>query len=703
MTANKLANIRNIGMIAHIDAGKTTTTERMLFYSGRTHQWGDVDDGTTVTDWWEQERERGITLKAAAITTNWRDSVTGEDAQINIIDTPGHIDFTAEVQRSLRVLDGGVVIFDAVNGVEPQSETVWRQANAFHLPRICYINKMDRPNADYAKTVEMIRVRFQAEPVLVQLPIGGEESFTGIIDLLTMKAIFFAERLGDDPQIVSIPDELTVAAQRAHDRMVERIAETDEELALQYLAGEEIGGDDLIRVLRRAVIANQLTPVLFGTSLHNKGVQPLLDAIIRYLPSPVDLPPINGIEPVSGALVQRTADISAPLAALVFKIVIDPFAGRLAYARLYSGRIRQGQTLYNANRNKSERVHRLFQIQADKRTEITECHAGDIVAIAGFKETTTGETLCDEQKPILLESISFPEPVIWMAVEAQSAADQEKLTEAFMRLDEEDPTLRYAIDEQTGQATISGMGELHLEVAIERLRRDYGVQCRVGPPQVAYRETVSKAAEAEETYERAFNGRQQVARLKLLIAPDEPNAGFTVSNRVGGNRLSEQDAATIHTTVKSILQSGYLVGYPFVGVKVTIVDAERQANGSTTEDFAIAITIAMRELLRRAQPIVLEPIMRVESYVPEEYLGTIVNDFGSRHGLVQQMNVSGDGTRTITVLAPLTEMLGYATKLQSMTSGHGTFTMELDHYTQASDAIHERFLGPEWRERFYAE
>ncbi|MCB0121211.1 MAG: GTP-binding protein, partial [Caldilineaceae bacterium] len=463
-TDNQLANIRNIGMIAHIDAGKTTTTERILFYSGRTHQLGDVDDGTTVTDWWEQERERGITIKAAAITTSWSDSVTGQTAQINIIDTPGHIDFTAEVQRSLRILDGGVVIFDAVNGVEPQSETVWRQANAFRVPRICYINKMDRLGADYQRTIEMIRERLQAAPVLVQLPIGNEQSFTGIIDLLTMKALLFTDELGAHPEIGPIPDDLVNAAQNARDRMVERIAETDDALTLQYLAGEEISQENLIRVLRRAVIANQLTPVLFGTSLHNKGVQPLLDAIIRYLPSPKDVPPVSGVEPESGALVQRVADTTAPLAALVFKIVMDPYAGRLAYVRVYAGTLRQGQALFNINRHKRERAQRLLQMQADKRTEIQECHAGDIVAIVGFKETTTGETLCDEQEQIVLETITFPEPVITVAVEARSVSDQEKLAEALTRLDEEDPTLRYAIDQQTGQATLSGMGELHLEV-----------------------------------------------------------------------------------------------------------------------------------------------------------------------------------------------------------------------------------------------
>ncbi|MCB0109262.1 MAG: elongation factor G, partial [Caldilineaceae bacterium] len=597
--------------------------------------------------------------------------------------------------------DGGVVIFDAVNGVEPQSETVWRQANAFRVPRICYINKMDRLGADYQRTVEMIRERLQAAPVLVQLPIGNEQSFTGIIDLLTMKALLFTDELGAHPEIGPIPDDLVNAAQNARDRMVERIAETDDALTLQYLAGEEISQENLIRVLRRAVIANQLTPVLFGTSLHNKGVQPLLDAIIRYLPSPKDVPPVSGVEPESGALVQRVADTTAPLAALVFKIVMDPYAGRLAYVRVYAGTLRQGQALFNINRHKRERAQRLLQMQADKRTEIQECHAGDIVAIVGFKETTTGETLCDEQEQIVLETITFPEPVITVAVEARSVSDQEKLAEALTRLDEEDPTLRYAIDQQTGQATLSGMGELHLEVTIDRLHREYGVDCRVGSPQVAYRETVTRAAEAESTYDREIGGRRHFARVKLLITPNDTNAGVAFITRVNAELLAEAEVAAIQRMVHRTLQSGYLVGFPVTDVKVALVDVERHAGETTIEDFEAATALAMRDLLRRGHSVLLEPVMRVETYVPEEYLGSVVNDFGGRHGLVQQMNVSGDGTRTITAMTPLTAMIGYATELRSMTSGRGTFTMELDHYAQANEAIHQRFLGDNWQSRFY--
>ncbi len=701
-TDKKLTNIRNIGMIAHIDAGKTTTTERILFYSGRTHHLGEVDEGTTVTDWWEQERERGITIKAAAITTTWRDTLTGQEAQINIIDTPGHIDFTAEVQRTLRVLDGGVVIFDAVNGVEPQSETVWRQANGYGVPRLCYINKMDRLGADYQRTVAMIRERLQAQPLLVQLPIGNEQRFIGVIDLLTMQALRFTDDLGAHPETAPIPADLLRAAQTARERMIEQIAESDDALTLQYLSGEEITQQALLEGLRRAVISNQLTPVLLGSSLHNKGVQPLLDAIVRYLPSPADVPPVMGIDPDSGALVQRSAGVDNPLAALLFKIVMDPYAGRLAYVRVYSGSLHAGQALYNGNRRKRERAQRLLQMQADKRTEITECRAGDIVAIVGFKESTTGETFCDEQDKIVLETIAFPDPVIKVAIEARSAAEQEKLTEALLRLDEEDPTLRYAVDEQTGQTTISGMGELHLEVVIERLRREYGVHCRVGAPQVAYRETITKAAEAEGHYEREIGGHHHFARVRLRLAPNETNAGFLFTNRVSSDLFPAQNAAAVQRAVTNALQSGYLVGYPVVDVKVTLIDAEQRAGMSTPEDFAVATGMAIRAALRQGQSVLLEPVMRVETYVPEEYLGNVVNDFGSRRGLVQQMNVSGDGTRTVLAMTPLNAMLGYATALRSMTSGRGTFTMELDHYAQAGEAIHDRFLGEGWQARFYA-
>lgn len=697
-----LANIRNIGIIAHIDAGKTTTTERILFYSGRIHRPGDVDDGNTVTDWWEQERERGITIKAAAITTAWRDTLTNQEARINIIDTPGHIDFTAEVQRSLRVLDGGVVIFDAVNGVEPQSETVWRQADKYRVPRLCYVNKMDRLGANLPRTIEMIHQRLRANPVLVQLPIGIENSFAGIIDLFTMQALLFSDELGAHPTIDVIPAELTDAATLARDQLIEKIAETDDELTLKYLSGETISNEDLYGAMRKAVIANKLTPVLVGTSLRNKGVQPLLDAIVRYLPSPLDVPPVEGTNPQSGALAHRHARIDEPLSALVFKIVVDPYAGRLAYTRIYSGSLKAGAAIYNANRQRRERAQKLLQMQANKRTEIQECHAGDIVAIVGFKESTTGETLSDATHEIVLEAIDFPAPVIKVAIEPRSTADQEKLTEALAKLGEEDPTFRREVDAQTGQTVISGMGELHLEIITERLRREFGVQCRIGAPQVAYREGITRRTQVEERYIREIGGHHHYAVVTLDLAPNETNGGFAFTNRAPADKLPAAFVAAVERSVTNALHGGTLAGFPVIDLKVTLLDGVFHETDSTPEDFEVAAHMAFRSAMQKAHPILLEPVMRVETYVPDEYVGSVVNDFGARRGAVQQMDMSGDGTRTIAAMTPLTEMIGYATALRSMTSGRGVFSMELDHYEQASDAIHERYLGPEWRRLYHS-
>jgi elongation factor G len=697
-----LANIRNIGIIAHIDAGKTTTTERILFHSGRIHRPGDVDDGNTVTDWWEQERERGITIKAAAITTAWHDTITNQEVRINIIDTPGHIDFTAEVQRSLRVLDGGVVIFDAVNGVEPQSETVWRQANKYRVPRICYVNKMDRLGANLTRTIEMIQQRLRANPVLVQLPIGLENSFAGVIDLFTMQALHFSDELGAHPTIGPIPAELTDAATLAREQLVEKIAETDDELTLKYLSGETISNADLYSAMRKAVVANKMTPVLVGTSLRNKGVQPLLDAIVRYLPSPLDVPPVEGTNPKSGALTHRHARIDEPLSALVFKIVVDPYAGRLAYTRIYSGSLNAGAAIYNANRQRRERAQKLLQMQANKRTEIQECHAGDIVAIVGFKESTTGETLSDATEEIVLEAIDFPAPVIKVAIEPRSTADQEKLTEALAKLDEEDPTFRREVDPQTGQTVISGMGELHLEIITERLRREFGVQCRIGAPQVAYREGITRRTQVEERYIREIGGHHHYAVVTLDLAPNETNGGFAFTNRAPADKLPAPFVAAVERSVTNALQGGTLAGFPVIDLKVTLLDGVFHEMDSTPEDFEVAANMAFRSAMQKARPILLEPVMRVETYVPDEYVGSVVNDFGARRGAVQQMDVSGDGTRTIAAMTPLTEMIGYATALRSMTSGRGVFSMELDHYEQASDAIHERYLGPEWRRLYHS-
>jgi elongation factor G len=698
--ATELAHIRNIGMIAHIDAGKTTTTERMLYYSGYTHVLGDVDDGTTVTDWWEQERERGITIKAAAITTHWRDSQTGEEAQINIIDTPGHIDFTAEVQRSLRVLDGGVVIFDAVNGVEPQSETVWRQADAYHVPRLCYINKMDRVGADLSRTLEMIRDRLHAQPLLLQLPIGVESHFSGVVDLITQQALVFSDELGAHPELAPIPAAMQAEAAAAREELVERIAECDDELTLKYLAGATIEHHELYRVLRRAVIANQLTPVLLGSSLHNKGVQPLLDAIVRYLPSPFDLPPVQGIDPASGRTVARRAQVDEPLCGLVFKIVMDPYAGRLAYTRIYAGVLHSGSAIYNATRKRRERAQRLLQVQAKKYNEIPECRAGDIVAIVGFKESTTGDTLSDATHEIVLESITFPEPVIRVAVEPLNAVEHGKLADALIKLDEEDPTFRYAIDDQTGQTIISGMGELHLEIIADRLLREFGVRCRMGAPQVAYRESVTKTAQAESSQVRELGGRRHFAIVQLEVAPNATNGGVRFVDRTTGETFPRPYAAAVQRGVMNALQSGVLLGYPVIDIVVTLLAAQYHAADSSPEDFEVAGQLACREAMQRAGPVLLEPVMRVETYVPEEYVGNVVHDFGARHGVVQAMTVTGNNTHAVTALTPLTDMLGYATTLRSLTSGRGAFTMELDHYAPAGDETHERFLGPNWRTLF---
>lgn len=695
-----LTHIRNVGMIAHIDAGKTTTTERMLFYSGYTHRLGEVDEGTTVTDWWQQERERGITIKAATITTSWRDSLTQQEAQINIIDTPGHIDFTAEVQRSLRVLDGGVVIFDAVNGVEPQSETVWRQADTYHVPRLCYINKMDRVGADLPRTLAMMNERLHAHPILLQYPIGSERDFRGVIDLLTQQAYLFPDELGAHPEIQPIPAELQAEVAAARDELLQRIAERDDLLTNKYLAGTPITIDELYTVLRRAVIANQVTPVLLGSSLHNKGVQLLLDAIVRYLPSPADMPQVQGVNPADGGTLTRQANVGEPLCGLVFKIVMDPHAGRLAYTRIYAGAIHAGDAIYNASRRRRERAQRLLQVQASKYIEIAECQAGDIVAIAGFKEATTGDTLSDAAHEIILESIDFPDPVIKVAIEARIAAEQSKLVEALAELSQEDPTFRYSVDAQTGQTIINGMGELHLEIISERLLREYNIRCRLGTPQVDYRESITRPAQAEGTHVRELGGRRHFAIVQLAVTPNPTKAGFQFKDRTERESFPRHFAAAVQRGVISALNSGILLGYPVIDIKVTLLSARFHVQDSSPEDFEVAGKLACAEALRQAAPVLLEPIMRVETYTPEEEVGSVVHDFGARRGVVQAMSTSGNHQCAVTAMTPLTSMIGYATALRSLTKGRGVFTMELDHYTQADDATHERFLGSQWRSRY---
>ncbi|MCC6168329.1 MAG: elongation factor G [Caldilineaceae bacterium] len=687
-----IERMRNIGIIAHIDAGKTTTTERILFYSGRIHRMGETHEGTAVTDWMVQERERGITITAAAITTSWKDRVTGEECQINVIDTPGHIDFTAEVQRSLRVLDGGVVVFDGVAGVEPQSETVWRQADRYRVPRICFVNKMDRVGASFERTLQMIVDRLGASPVPLQLPIGREESFRGVIDLLSMKALIFGDELGAAPSIEEIPAELQAAAAQAREQMIERIAETDDELTLKFLDGEEIAQDDLFAALRKAVIRSEIVPVLCGSSLRNKGVQPLLDAVVRYLPSPVDIPAVDGVDPRTGEPIVRHPDANEPFSALVFKIVTDPFIGRLAYVRVYSGKLAAGSMAYNVNRGRRERVGRLLQMYADKREEIKQCDAGDICAIVGLKQSFTGETLCDPDKPILLETIEFPEPVIKVAVEPKSKGDQDKLTEALLKLAEEDPTFRVNYDDQTGQTIIAGMGELHLDIIVDRLKREFRVQCNVGRPQVAYRETITRPVRVEGRFVRQSGGRGQYGHVWLEMEPNEPGQGFAFEDKIVGGVVPKEYISAVQKGIVEAMDSGVLAGYPMVDVKVALVDGSYHEVDSSEMAFKIAGSMAFKDGAHKAAPVLLEPIMKVETVVPEEYVGDVVGDISSRRGEINGMEPRTGGVQAIAAMVPLSEMFGYATDLRSVTSGRGTFTMEFNRYSPVSQSIADRVI-----------
>lgn len=690
-----LEKIRNIGIIAHIDAGKTTTTERILFYSGRIHRMGEVHDGTAVTDWMVQERERGITITAAAITTGWKDSITGEEVQINIIDTPGHIDFTAEVQRSLRVLDGGVVVFDAVAGVEPQSETVWRQADEYKVPRICFINKMDRLGANFQRTLDMIVERLKGNPVPIQLPWGSEDNFKGIIDLFTMKALRYSDELGAKPEIVEIPADLLDGAQKARLTMIERIAETDDDLTLLFLEGEEISNADLNAALRRATVTNRLVPVLCGTALRNKGVQPLLDATIRFLPSPLDVPPVVGVDPVSGEEVIRHADPNEPFSALVFKIVTDPFVGRLAYVRVYSGTLDAGTQVYNANRNSKERIGRLLQMHADKREEIKQCRAGDIAAVVGLKQSFTGETLCDPNEDILLETIDFPEPVIKVAVEPKSKADQDKMTDGLLKLAEEDPTFRVQYDDQTGQTVISGMGELHLDIIVDRLKREFRVQCNVGRPQVAYRETITRSVRVEGRFVRQSGGRGQFGHVWLEMEPNDPGAGYLYEDKIVGGVVPKEYIPAVGKGVAEAMDSGILAGFPVVDIKVALVDGSYHEVDSSEMAFKIAGSMAFKEGMAKAGPVLLEPMMAVESVAPDEYVGDVVGNFSSRRGQIEGMDSRSNGVTAVRAMVPLSEMFGYATELRSMTSGRGTFTMQFHSYQKVSQSVAEKVLKRE--------
>ena len=673
---------RNIGIIAHIDAGKTTTTERILYYTGKTHRIGSVDDGTTVTDWMEQERERGITIVSAAVSAVWN------DYQINIIDTPGHIDFTAEVQRSLRVLDGGIVIFDAVQGVEPQSETVWRQADRYNVPRICFVNKMDRVGASFERTIDMVRERLGANPIAVQVPIGSEAKFQGAVDLFTEKATIWDDVLGEEPKNIEIPAELKGTVSEMRDRMVEQIAETDDDLTLKYLEGQEITIEELKSALRRAVIANLVTPVYCGTSLKNKGVQPLLDAVIDYLPSPVDIPPVRGLIPDKEKEVERYPQDDAPMSALVFKIVTDPYVGRLAYVRVYSGKINQGTMVYNSTKGKKERIGRLLRMYADRREDVDEVLAGDIGATLGLKNSFTGETLCVASNPILLETISFPAPVISVAIEPKTMADQDKMSVALRKLAEEDPTFHVRSDQDTGQTIISGMGELHLEVLVDRMLREFRVHAQVGRPQVAYRESITRPVErAEYRYVKQTGGRGQYGHVLLELEPGELGSGIEFENDIVGGAIPKEYFNAIRKGVVESAEAGVLAGYPIVDVKVRLYDGSFHEVDSSEMAFKMAASLAFKEGIHKGKPVLLEPMMKVEVVVPDDYLGDTIGQLNARRGEILGTEIRAGNTQAVRSMVPLAEMFGYATDLRSGTQGRGAFTMEFDHYAQVSENV----------------
>ncbi len=681
-----LEKYRNIGIIAHIDAGKTTTTERIMFYTGKTHRIGSVDDGTTVTDWMVQERERGITIVSAAVSAEWR------GYQFNLIDTPGHIDFTAEVQRSLRVLDGGIVVFDAVQGVEPQSETVWRQADRYGVPRICFVNKMDRVGASFERTIESIKERLGANPIPMQVPIGFEATFRGVVDLLTMTAIQWEDDLGKDPKTIDIPDDLKEQAREARKYMVERIAELDDELIMKFLDAEEITIDELKAALRKGVLANQAYPVFAGSSLKNKGVQVLLDAVLDYLPSPADVPAVQATDPRNDAVIELPAEDSAPLSALVFKIVTDPYVGRLAYVRIYSGVLSQGQTVLNSTKGKKERIGRLIRMHADHREDVTEVRAGDIGAVLGFKESFTGDTLCDT-KVLMLENISFPEPVISIAIEPKSSADQEKMGEALRKLAEEDPTFRVNSDETTGQTVIRGMGELHLDIIVDRLLREFKVQANVGAPRVAYRESITKPVkEVNYKYAKQSGGHGQYAHVVFSMVPGERGSGIVFENKVVGGSIPKEYISPIEKGVREASESGVLAGYPVVDLKVTLFDGSFHEVDSSEMAFKLAASMGFKEGVQRGAPILLEPMMKVEVVVPEDYLGDVMGQINSRRGLIQGMDVRPGNAQAIRSMVPLAEMFGYATQLRSATQGRGVFSMEFDHYAPVSQSVAQEIL-----------
>ena len=694
-----LQKTRNIGIMAHIDAGKTTTTERILFYTGKTHKIGETHEGAATMDWMAQEQERGITITSAATTCFWAHSTFHNDPaatkanthRINIIDTPGHVDFTVEVERSLRVLDGSVTVLCAKGGVEPQSETVWRQADKYGVPRMAYVNKMDITGADFYRVVGMMKDRLHANAVPIQLPIGKEMTFKGIIDLMTMEADVYYDDLGKDMRVEEIPEDMKDLAEEYREKMIESICETDEELMDKYFSGEEITVEELKAALRKATIDNKIVPVICGTSYRNKGVQKLLDAVIDYMPAPTDIPAIKGINPDTEEEDERHASDDEPFSALAFKIMTDPFVGKLCFFRVYSGKIEAGTTAYNSSKDSKERFGRILQMHANDRKDIDVCYAGDIAAVSGVKNTTTGDTFCDEKHPIILENMEFPEPVISVAIEPKTRAGQEKMGIALAKLAEEDPTFRTYTDEETGQTIIAGMGELHLEIIVDRLLREFKVEANIGKPQVAYKETIRARVDHECKYKRQSGGSGQYGHVKIILEPNEPGKGYEFINAVTGGAIPKEFIEPVNQGIQGAMQNGVLAGYNVVDVKVTLYDGSYHEVDSSEMAFKIAGSMAFKEAMRKANPVLTEPITKVVTIVPDEYLGTVMGGFNSRRGQIQSME-SANGVQELTAMVPLSEMFGYATDLRSMTQGRGVYSMEPSHFAEVPKSIQEQII-----------
>ena len=681
-----LEKTRNIGIMAHIDAGKTTTTERILFYTGITHKIGEVHDGAATMDWMAQEQERGITITSAATTCHWKNH------RINIIDTPGHVDFTVEVERSLRVLDGAVAVLTARGGVEPQTETVWRQAEKYNVPRMAYVNKMDITGADFFNVIKMMQERLQANPVAIQLPIGSEDTFSGIVDLIKMEAIIYEDDLGKVADEVAIPDDMKDLADEYRDKLLEAVAEEDDELMEKYLGGEEISEDEIRKAIRKATIACKMTPVTCGSSYRNRGVQPMLDAIVDFMPAPIDIPAIKGVDPDTGEEDHRDSTDDGPFAALAFKIMADPYVGKLAFFRVYSGTLSSGSYVFNSTKGKKERIGRILQMHANHRAELDTVYSGDIAAAVGLKDTTTGDTLCDDSKPIILESMEFPDPVISVAVEPKTKNDQEKMGIALQKLAEEDPTFRVRTDQETGQTIISGMGELHLEIIVDRMLREFKVDCNVGNPQVAYRETIRKPAKAEGKFVRQSGGHGQYGHCWLELTPQEPGEGFTFENKIVGGVIPKEFINPIENGVREAMDNGVIAGYPMVDVKVTVYDGSYHEVDSSEMAFKIAGSMAFRNGAEKANPVLLEPYVKVEVIVPEEYMGDVMGDINSRRGRIDGMEAR-NGAQVINAFVPLSEMFGYSTDLRSKTQGRGNYSMEVSYYDEVPKNIAEAIIA----------